>query len=276
MAVASDGATHIVIPDTQSKPDVPVDHLRWIGRYIVEEWAGRPRVRVVHLGDHWDMPSLSGWDRGKRAMEGRRVVADLSAGNAAFDVLCEPLDAYNAKRRSLKERTWTPDLHFLLGNHEERIVRATEDNAQLDGLLSLDMLNAADHGWQVHDFLTPVILDGVAYAHYFYNPMTGRPFSGTVENRLRQIGHTFTMGHQQQLLYGIRYVLGRAQHGLIAGACYLHDEDYKGPQGNDHWRGIIVCHEVRDGDYSPMFVTLDYLCRRYEGKSLSAFMAAQS
>ena len=28
--------THLVIPDTQVKLNTPVDHLDWIGRYIVE------------------------------------------------------------------------------------------------------------------------------------------------------------------------------------------------------------------------------------------------
>jgi hypothetical protein len=81
------------------------------------------------------------------------------------------------------------------------------------------------------------------------------------------------MGHQQTLDYAIRFVKGESQHGLVAGACYLHDEDYKGYQGNAHWRGIVVCHEVREGSYDPMFVSLDYLCRRYEGVPLSKFMA---
>ena len=116
-------------------------------------------------------------------------------------------------------------------------------------------------------------LDGVAYAHFFYNPMTGKPFGGNVESRLKTIGHTFTMGHQQTLMYGLRFVAGKSQHGLIAGSCYLHDEDYKGPQGNSHWRGIIVKHEVRDGSYDPMFVSLDYLCRRYEETTLERFVA---
>jgi hypothetical protein len=79
------------------------------------------------------------------------------------------------------------------------------------------------------------------------------------------------MGHQQTLDYAIRFVAGGSQHGLIAGACYLHDEDYKGPQGNAHWRGVIVKHQVEDGSYDPMFVSLDYLCRRYEGVSLAKF-----
>ena len=49
---------HLVIPDTQIKPGVPTNFLAWIGQYIVEK---RPDV-VVHLGDHWDMPSLSSYD----------------------------------------------------------------------------------------------------------------------------------------------------------------------------------------------------------------------
>jgi hypothetical protein len=80
------------------------------------------------------------------------------------------------------------------------------------------------------------------------------------------------MGHQQVLDYGLKFVSGKSQHGLVAGACYLHDEDYKGYQGNAHWRGIIICHEVEDGSYDPMFVSLDYLCRKYEGMRLTQFM----
>ena len=98
------------------------------------------------------------------------------------------------------------------------------------------------------------------------------PYGGNVETRLKTVGHSFTMGHQQTLMYGLRFVAGQSQHGLVAGACYLHDEDYKGPQGNAHWRGIVIKHEVRDGSYDPMFVSLDYLCRRYEGATLEKFL----
>lgn len=264
--------THVVIPDTQVKPGVPTDHLSWIGQYIVDRLSGQSNVRIVHLGDHADMPSLSLYDKGKKAMEGRRYLADIEAANRGFAELNAPLVQYNAKRVLYKEKQWWPERHILLGNHEDRITRAAEDDAQLDGLLSLDALNYAELGWTVHPFLKPVFLDGVAYAHYFANPMTGRPYGGMVLTRLKTIGHSFTMGHQQTLDYALRFVAGKSQHGLVAGACYLHDEDYKGWQGNAHWRGIVVKHEVRDGSYDPMFVSLDYLCRRYEGMELAEFL----
>ena len=54
--------------------------------------------------------------------------------------------------------------------------------------------------------------------------------------------------------------------------CYLHDEDYRGPQSNGEWRGILMKHEVRDGQYDLMEVSLDKLCRKYEGCHVWKFM----
>lgn len=252
-------AIHVVIPDTQIKPGVPTIHLEWVGQYIADQFGETPNVKLIHLGDHWDMPSLSSYDKGKRAMEGRRVKKDLKAGNKAFALF----DALVPKQI---------ERHFLFGNHEHRLVRALEDDAQLDGLLSLDDFDT--QSWRRHEFLQPINLDGVVYAHYFYNRMTGRAYGGqSMDARLKTIGHSFTMGHQQGLWYGMRSTVTGMHHGLVAGSCYLHDEDYLGPQGNLHWRGIVVKHQVENGTYDPMFVSLDYLSRRYEGKRLNQLAA---
>lgn len=254
-------ATHILIPDTQAKAGVPTEHLTWIGQYIVDEFSNRSNVKVIHIGDHADMPSLSSYDRGKKAMEGRRYKMDIEAANEAFSILNAPIHA-------AEQRGWVVEKHITLGNHEDRIMRAVESDAQLEGIIGLDDLNYADWGWTVHDFLKPVFLDGVGYVHFWANPMTGKPYGGAALTRLKTLGHSFTMGHQQTLDYALRFVRDRdgsprSQHALVAGACYLHDEDYKGWQGNAHWRGIVVKHEVNHGSYDPMFVSLDYLRRRY-------------
>jgi len=265
--------THIIIPDTQCRPDVPTDALGWIGQYIVDEFSKKPKVKIIHLGDHADMPSLSQWDN-KREMEGRRYLADIEAANRGFDVLNAPLNRYNKERAKIHKTVWKPEKHFLLGNHENRIERAASIDPKLDGTISVEQLNYAKHGWKVHGFLTPVSIDGVIYSHYFYQPQTGKPYGGnSIDTRLKNIGTSFTMGHQQMLMYGLRFVNGKSQHGLVAGAAYLHIEDYRGPQANAHWRGIIVKHEVVDGSYDPMFISLNYLCRRYEGQTLDKFMS---
>lgn len=261
---------HVVIPDTQVKPGVPTDHVGWIGQYVVDHFGGHPNLTVIHLGDHWDMPSLSSYDKGKRAMEGRRYLDDIEAGNEAFARLDAPIHA---------QRKWNPRKILLRGNHENRIERAAEDTAQLEGVVSIDHCDALD--WEVHPFLEVLSLHGVAYSHYFYNPMNGRPYSGMIETRIKNVGRSFTQGHQQTLMYGVRPAWAPSghrgmQHGLVAGACYLHDEDYIGPQGNAEWRGIVVKYEVEDGSYCPMFVSLDYLCRRYEGRRLAQFLGRRA
>lgn len=263
---------HVVIPDTQAKPGAPTDHLKWIGQYIVDQFHDQP-IKIIHLGDHADMPSLSSYDKGKKSMEGRRYLQDIEAANEAWQILNKPLNDFNLNRRKTRHAKWQPERHILLGNHEDRINRAVESDAQLEGVISTDDLIYAKTGWQVHPFLSPVFLDGVGYSHFWYNPMNGRPLGGTAEGRLKTLGHSFTMGHQQTYLTAIRYVNDQQQRGLIAGACYLHDEDYKGPQGNHHWRGILIKHQVNNGAYDLMEVSLDYLCRRYEGVSLDRFIA---
>jgi len=264
---APKGRIHVVIGDTQVKPGVPLQHLTWIGRYIAEQFVGQD-VAIIHLGDHWDMPSLSSYDQGKKAIEGKRYQEDVEVGNAAFKMLNAPIEKAIAGNRR-----WRPERHLLLGNHEDRIARACNDHAALDGKLSLDDLDTC--GWTRHAFRMPVTIDGIDYCHYFYNPNTGKPLSGeNLYPRLKTIGRSFTMGHQQGLQYVLRPVGMKRQHGLVLGSTYLHDEDYLGPQVTAYWRGIVVKHQVEDGQYDPMFVSLDYLCRRYERKTLADYLRA--
>lgn len=269
---------HVVIPDTQVAPGVPTDNLRWIGQYIVDQFHDKPNIRIIHLGDHADMPSLSSYDKkGSRTMEGKRYLMDIEAANAGFATLCEPLEEFNAKRKKNKEKQWWPeDRHILLGNHENRIARAIEDEPKLDGILSPDHLDYARRGWTVHDFLTVLWQDGVAYSHYFYQPNTGRPYSGMAETRLKSIGHSFVQGHQQGLQIAQRSVAGSRHRAVIAGSAYLHNEDYRGPQATDEWRGILILHQVIDGNFDLMEVSLDYLSRRYEGMPLARFMGRRA
>ncbi|MEM7468889.1 MAG: hypothetical protein AAF387_18635 [Pseudomonadota bacterium] len=261
--------THLFIPDSQVRDDEPTDQLEWIGRYIVDY---KPDV-IINAGDFADMPSLSHWDKGKKKSEGKRVAVDFRAARDAMNKLMHPLDAYNSTRRFRKEKQYKPDLHLTLGNHEDRVTRAIEGDAKLEGAFSIeDDLNYEAWGWRVYPFLEVVHIDGVAYSHYFANPMTGKPYGGLAATRLKTIGHSFTMGHVQTLDTAQRFLTnGQRQRALIAGAAYLHNEDYKGPQGNPHWRGIIVKHEVREGGYDLMEVSLDYLCRRYEGTTVKKF-----
>ena len=243
---------HLIIPDLQDRPDVTKEHMSWIGQYIVDQ---KPDV-VVQIGDWGDFNSLSTYDRKTKRAEGKRLLADIESLRESVNTLMAPIK--KAKKK-------LPELHVVLGNHEDRVDRYINENPELDGVLPTPSSIYLDAGWDVHEFLTPLVVDGVCYVHYMANPLSGRPYGGSALGILRNVGHSFVMGHRQVLDVATRTlpVDGKQQWGIVAGACYPHDEDYKGVQGNRHWRGLIVAHEVCDGDFDPMFVSLDYLKRTY-------------
>jgi len=251
-----------VIPDTQVKPGVQIKHLKAAGNYIVEK---KPDV-VVHLGDHWDMPSLSSYDKGKKSYEGRRYRKDIEAGIRGMEALFSGLNEYNANRAKNKEKKYKPRMVILTGNHEQRIERAVESEALLEGTIGYDDLKREQFGWEVVPFLQPIDIGGILFCHYFINTnsLVRNPLGGTIDNKLRAIGQSFCMGHQQGLQVGMRYLnKGTAIRGIVAGSYYMHDEEYMGPQGNFHWRGCLMLHGVKDGNYSLCEVDMNYLLKEY-------------
>ena len=253
---------HFILPDTQVAKGHPTAHLRWIGA-AVKEYA--PDV-LMHLGDHWDMPAASTWSAvGSKDKEGSRLYDDIEAGNKALELLEESMEGFKPKKKII-----------LRGNHEHRLTRVIETDPKLDGVLGFHLFNDVELGWETVPYFRgspkAIVIDGITYAHYFANPNTGKPIAGTVQNRLAKIGGSFVQGHQQGLLQGnVQFATGRRAHGIVAGSAYLHDESYKG-MANAHWRGVVVLNEVNNGEFCEMPLSLDYLCRKYEGMSLARFM----
>ena len=247
-----------VIPDTQVKPGVDLTYLGKIGEYLVEK---QPDV-IIHLGDHWDMPSLSSYDVGKKSFEGRRYKNDIQAGNDGMRELLYPLKSYNKRAAANHKPRYRPEMHFLIGNHENRINRAVNDDAKLEGTIGVQDCNLDD--WIVHDFLDVAIIGGIAFSHYFVTGVAGRPAS-TASAQLNKKHMSCIAGHQQGLQIATAHRAdGQRLTSIIAGSCYEHDEDYLGAQGNKHWRGFMMLHEVNDGQFDLMPVSLDYLNKKYK------------
>lgn len=252
-------ARHLVIPDCQIKPGVPLDHIRWISEYIVEK---RPDVIVI-IGDWADMPSLSNYDKGTKSFEGRTYRADILAANDALQALMAPIQAEIDKRERLHQKRWNPRKIVTLGNHEHRINRAIEAQRELDGLISTKDLFFEQWGFEVYPFLQPVAVDGVVYCHYFCSGVMGRPIT-TARSLLTKLHQSCFAGHQQErdIAYGKR-ADGSRITGIIAGCCYQHDEGYLNPQTNNVWRGLYVLNEVENGTFDEMPVSLRFLQSRF-------------
>jgi hypothetical protein len=256
---------HLILPDTQVKPGVPTDHLAALGNFIVEK---RPDV-IVHIGDHFDMPSLSLYDKpGCAKKEGARYVDDIHAGHVAMDRLFLPIDVYNDKMRRQHGKLYLPRKEFCIGNHEYRIQRAIEaDPVRFEGVISMDDMQLERWGWNVHAFGKPVTINGVSYAHFFVNPdgLTDKPVGGKADYKLTKVKTSFVMGHQQMVGISQTYSgIGKRMRGLVVGIFYMHDEDYLGYQKNQQCpRGVFMLHEVDDGDYFLCEVSMQYLLENY-------------
>lgn len=250
---------HLIIPDTQMKPGVEVEHLEWAGQYAA---AIKPDV-IVHIGDHWDLPSLSSYDKGKKSFEGRRYTQDIQAGNDAMDVLMAPIIQEQRRLERMHKKRWNPRLIFTTGNHENRIERAINDDAMLEGLIGYDDFNLKDYGWEVYPFLEVVTVDGVAYSHYFTSGVMGRPVT-SARALLTKKYMSCVMGHvQDRDIAFAKRADGKSMTGIFAGIYYQHNEEYLNPQTNQSWRGIWVLNDVRDGDFDEMPISMRYLERKY-------------
>lgn len=251
--------THLVIPDVQYKDGHSVDYLNKLGQYIVRK---RPDT-IVCLGDFADMPSLSSYDVGKRTFEGRRYVKDIEAAQEGMKALLTPLWDFNAKAKKNKEKLYKPRMVLTLGNHENRINKAVNNDPKLEGVLSVNDLKYEEFGWEVVPFLEVKVIDGVAYSHYFVTGLLGRPVT-TASACLSKKHQSCIQGHQQGLQIATSFKAdGTPITAVIAGSFYEHDEDYMGPQGNKHWRGFLMLHEVNDGAFDLMPVSLNFLNKRY-------------
>ncbi len=227
---------HLVIPDVQIRPGLGPNqlvHIKALANYILEL---QPQ-KIICLGDWWDMPSLSKYDLpGSVASEGRRIERDIEAGN----------DVMRGFMNRIKARNYNPEMHFLMGNHEERLLRLSKEDVRFEGVFD----DAFDlNGWKVHNFLDIVKIDGIRYSHYFTNDFTGKPLGGAALTQLKNLGFSFTAGHKQCLdIARLERKAGGVHQGLVAGAFYLHNEHYK-VQSNNHWRGVVHKRHVRKGTY---------------------------
>lgn len=251
---------HFVLPDVQAKDGVDFTYLTKIGQYVVEKKPDK----LICLGDFADMPSLSSYDVGKKSFEGKRYSKDIDASHRAMQAFLTPLWEFNTRAKKNKEKQYHPEMILTLGNHENRINRAVNDDAKLEGILSTDALGYVGYGWTVHDFLDVVVVDGIAYSHYFTTGLMGRPVT-TAQACLSKKHMSCIQGHQQGLQIATAYKAdGASITSIIAGSCYEHDEDYMSSQGNKHWRGFLMLHDVHDGEFDVMPVSLKYINQKYK------------
>lgn len=250
-------STHLVIPDPHAHYQHNNDRADWLSKLIKEV---KPDV-VVNLGDQWDMPSLSGYDKGKKSFVGRTYRADLDAGLEFSDRLWGPV-------RKAKKKL--PRRVFIEGNHEERIRRAVNSSPELEGIVSFKDLDLTRDYQDIVEYngQTPGIIeiDGINYSHYFVSGVMGRPIGGEhpAYSLLTKEFTSCTCGHVHTTDFSTRTLPdGRRLMGMVAGVFQDYDSDWAGEVNKLWWRGVVIKRNVENGCYDPEWVSLDKMRKEY-------------
>ena len=250
--------THLVIPDIHAHYSHHNKRAEYLGKFIADV---KPDT-VVNLGDSADLPSLAGFDKGKRSFHGKTYKADVDSHLDFQDRLWHYV-------KKTKKRL--PERHVLVGNHEYRIHRALEIQPELEGTIGLADLQLDRYYDTVTDYVgtTPgtLLVDGIFYAHYFVSGVMGRPVGGEhpAFSLLSRQYRSCTAGHTHLADYCIRTRAdGRKIHGCLAGVYQDYDSDWAGEVNKLWWRGVVLKRNVDgQGWYDPSFISLDYLRRNY-------------
>lgn len=247
---------HVIVPDSHAHPDYSNSRFRLAGQFIADI---RPDV-VINLGDWYDMPSLSSYDKGTKSFEGRRLRNDLAAGTAALDMFMSPI---RARKKKL------PRFIALQGNHEYRLNKAIEYNAALLDGVKTDF-SFPDYGfeWVPYNGATPGVInvDGILYSHYITRGGTDRALSSIHQaaSLLSQSMVSVVVGHKHTLDFSRKVRMdGIPIQSICAGWWGDFSPSFAG-NGVDHWwSGITVLYNVENGQFDPEFVSMKRLKEVY-------------
>ena len=251
----------LVVGDSHSHPNFSNDRFEWLANYIV---AKQPPI-IIDIGDSADMGSLCHYDMGTLHAEGRRYKDDIEAYHDAMRRFRKPIDKYNNTRCRWKKRKYQPKLYKLTGNHENRINRAAIEDPKYFGHVTMEDLKEASFGWEVYPFLEPLIIDNIAFQHYFTSGVMGRPISSEYPAGMMVkkgfmsavAGHSHLRDYWETVDFS-----GRKRFGLVVG-CYMDYSPEYTTEDDRWWRGIVRLHDVHDGQADPEFVNINYLKRKY-------------
>jgi len=251
---------YLILPDPHAHPDHNNDRADWLGQFILDR---KPDV-VVNMGDTFDMPSLSSYDKGKASFSGASYEKDISSGLDFLDRMWHPI------RKAKKKK---PTSIFLEGNHEHRLKKVIEYDPQLQG----DKFGVSYKNYQLKDYHNEVVYyqgqtpgiytaDGISFSHFLVSGLMGRPIGGEhhAASLLSKNYSSCVVAHSHTVDWAVRSSSnGKKIMGLVAGVFQDYDAGWAGTCNNLWWPGIIYLRGVEDGTYDPEFISLEALRDEY-------------
>ena len=252
--------TIVVLPDPHAHPEHNNDRALWAGSLIKDV---KPDI-VVNLGDMFDMPSLSNYDKGKASFHGRNYQKDIDAGLDFDEKLW-----YNIRKGKRK----MPYSVFLEGNHEHRLKKALDLQPELEG----ERYGASFSNYDLNRNYKEVVeysggtpglytVEGINFGHYIISGVMGRPIGGEhhAYSLLTKNFESCVVGHSHLLDFSTRTKTnGEKIMGLVAGCFQDYDAGWAGNCNTLWWRGLCILHNVENGRFDLETVSIGRLEKEY-------------
>jgi hypothetical protein len=251
----------LVVPDVHGHPDHHNDRADWLGKFILDR---KPDV-VVNMGDTFDMPSLSSFDKGKASFHGASYEKDINSGLDFLDRMWHPI------RKAKRKRPYSV---FIEGNHEHRLRKVLEYQPELSGSgkygIGYKDYQLADYHNDIvyYEGQTPGIytFEGISFAHYMVSGLMGRPIGGEhhAASLLAKNHCSCVVGHSHTVDWAVRSSpTGKRIMGVVAGVYQDYVSSWAGNINHLWWPGLVYLHGVEGGTYSPEFISLGRVRREY-------------
>ena len=239
------------IGDAHDSPSLPdKSRFYWMGRQAAELQV----THVIQIGDFLTFDSLCRYE-GNDTLRGKHKPSfrdDILSGKDALSAFRDGLCGYK------------PELHLLLGNHEDRAFSFTNRTPEMEGILAGEIDNLfASFDWNVYPYGQINFFSGVGFVHVPLNRL-GKPYGGkTAKNQIaNDCLHDLVFGHDHMGGEITAQKVGTNQSVTVLNlGCALpmgHVEAYVG-HGQSGWRYGCYSLEIEGRIRSAKFYSMNEL-----------------
>jgi len=256
--------TSLIIPDAHIIPGQSLERFDKLGKLIADK---RPDT-IFQMGDFLSLSSLSHWDKNKKlSVEGKRYKEDIRAGKEAIKRLFAPLRALQEQQKADGLQVYTPEVVWIIGNHEDWIRQYTIYNPALAGHLDIvEDLGIGDMGFKIIPFKGTIEKYGIIFSHV---PMNGgsMPVSGKTAifkaqeqcSKSQVFAHTHRWEHMSHKRHGDDDIMQTLSVGYFNNV----QEEYCEGAPLGWWSGVTMLSHWKYGRFDASQISLERLMEMY-------------
>lgn len=228
--------SHIVIPPLLIRKGDDLSHVESLAYFI----AKRKPSAIICLGNWWGLNSL--YNIPSEEVNYENVMAELRHGNLAMKKFLSILE------EAIDNSTWLPQQIFFYGSREAELNRVKREKPSFRELLTIEALDL--YGWIIPDYLEPYVLDGILYAHRFYDFINQVPLEGNYQELISMFEMSFVHSGESEFSFGFHPNSAEILKQGLSGGRY-NKWDQSG------FQGIYCLNNVFKGRYDLETVSLN-------------------